>query len=39
MKCSGKTLCRVLLGLVVGAFSAGPASALEVGQRRRRISR
>jgi hypothetical protein len=33
MKYSGKTLRGVLLGVVVGAFLAGSASALEVGQK------
>lgn len=33
MACSGKTLCGVLLGVVVGAFVAGPANAIEVGQK------
>jgi hypothetical protein len=33
MKYSGKTLCGVLLGVVVGMCLAGFASALEVGQK------
>jgi hypothetical protein len=33
MKYSGKALCGVLLGVVVGVFLAGFASALEVGQK------
>ncbi len=33
MKYSGKILCGVLLGAVVGVFLARSASALEVGQK------
>jgi hypothetical protein len=33
MKYPGKTLCGLLLGVVVGLFLAGPANALEVGQK------
>ena len=33
MKYSGKTLCGVLLGAMVGLVCAGSASALEVGQK------
>jgi hypothetical protein len=33
VKTSGKMLCVVLLGVVVGALLAGPAIALEVGQK------
>jgi hypothetical protein len=33
MKTSGKILCGVLLGMLVGLMVAGPASALEVGQK------
>jgi hypothetical protein len=33
MKASGKILRAVLLGVVVGALLAGPANALEVGQK------
>jgi hypothetical protein len=33
MKTSGKILCVVLLGVVAGACLAGPANALEVGQK------
>jgi len=33
MKTSGKTLCGVLLGIVAGVFLAGPANALDVGQK------
>jgi hypothetical protein len=33
MKTSGKILCVVLLGVLVGLMVAGPASALEVGQK------
>ena len=33
MKYSGKTLCGVLLGAMVGLMCAGSASALEVGQK------
>ena len=33
MKTSGKIMRVVLLGVVVGVFLAGPASAIEVGQK------
>jgi hypothetical protein len=33
MKTLGKILCGVLLGMLVGLMVAGPASALEVGQK------
>jgi len=33
MKTLGRILCGVLLGVLVGLMVAGPASALEVGQK------
>lgn len=33
MKTSGKTLCGLLLGALVGLMCAGSANAIEVGQR------
>lgn len=33
MNYSGKTLCGVLLVIVAGVFLAGPANALDVGQK------